>query len=485
MGVEEDIKRITDAGGGPKDVERFLKSQGIKFKRSKADILEKGLQGAEALTKLTVPGGGALSFLGGTAARAAFGGEEGKKTAKQRITGAQIAGAFTPFSPLAVGTGAAAKELISGKSIPKALKTGATAAAIDAALMLTGGLATKGLAKVGQFLIKGKVPAAAIGRAVENVDILKTPQKSVLNVGDDILKVTDDFANLAKESYQNAIKNIASPKAVTLNAVRSRISSLGIPKPILKGILRRAANANAIDLTDDVIDVFVGTKPGKIAFNDAKTINSLLFEVVGSTPTESLGKGAIKRVGQLRSVLTDAMEVAGPGIRRANRDYARRVALYMKARKAVSSGSGALREVKESSVRNIGLELLDVSKNKAKDVRTLAKLQAEVGKNFIDPLKNSVAREAIDKGGVDLAGALSRAVASGGAAGSIGFGAGGGAAAGIAAPAAMAVSQLAGQPSVIRGGIRAGQYLPSILKAGTSPSRVIIDQILAQKLGGQ
>lgn len=60
-------------------------------------------------------------------------------TAEAAITGAEIVGGFTPASPIVMAGGEAVRSLIKGEGLGRAIKTGLTAGAIDAALTYAGG----------------------------------------------------------------------------------------------------------------------------------------------------------------------------------------------------------------------------------------------------------------------------------------------------------------------------------------------------------
>jgi hypothetical protein len=153
--------------------------------------------------------------------------DENLKTA---ITGAQLIGGMTPFSPAVQGLGTVAKELISGSEIDDALIKGGESAAIDAAFTYAGGKLIQGGSAVARFLLKAAnqgVRPEIMKEVFSNPTLLEAPAKTLDQSGsiayDAIKGIKAEMGALVGQA-KDAVRGLRIK--VDLNPVRESFQAL-------------------------------------------------------------------------------------------------------------------------------------------------------------------------------------------------------------------------------------------------------------------
>jgi len=410
--------------------------------------------------------------------------EELAAGAKGAITTAEIGGSFVaPYaSPAIFGVGETARAKIEGKTTPEALKRGATAATVDAALILT----TLGLGKVlgagGRLFTRAlkRVPKSAMAQATKNPTILTKPQKPVADIADDILKAVKGLKGQADDALDEGLKKlpIGEGKTVSTRTVANQLNKYGIDANQFAALLKREAKRQLRTISDDIVDAFVRGK--KVTFKQAREVNSLLSATVRDlqrTPIAGLGGGAIGRIEAIKGATMKSIEKAVPGTKKLFRAYAVNRSLSEQVSKQVISSGNT---VKEGTLRQIAQTLSGGAPRRVKEARRLLDLERRSGVKFIETLKDSVAREAFDQEVKGLSGIALRTVAAG-SGGLIGGTAGGPMGAAAGGVLGLAVPDLL-TPGVIGAGIKGARLVPKLLKPAAVPAKAFGVQGISRML---
>ena len=288
-----------------------------------------------------------------------------------------------------VGTSEAVDQLLEGEGVKTAAKKGI-------ATGLVSGVFSAGLDKsfpVVKAALKqvigsiSKVKNFAVQRAIKNPKILTTAQKSIVEAGDDVVGMLDDFGKKIGDDFDNALNKLKIPKgkAIKMDNLPKIIKNKEINTAVLKQNLKKQIREEALDMSDKVIDRFLDGK--NIGFQEARKLNKFLGNVARSA---GIDKPAFaSRVQSVKTALLNNMENQVPGIRSVNKAWAQKNEIVKKAFKDITSN----KETKETTLKAIGQQLGGTAKNKTQAINRLLAIQKETGSDAIENLLNSVASD--------------------------------------------------------------------------------------------
>lgn len=292
------------------------------------------------------------------------------------------------------GGSSTVEELLEDKGVKKALirggEVGKTSGAITLAVPALGrsvSLTSKSLSKA-----FSRAKPWAIDEALEDPKILSGEVPKLVDVGNKIKTRLDSVAKAVKNEFETQLNNMQIPagKVVDTKRVKSSINKLGLDKQILQSKLRSAAAREGVGLSDDLLNRFTTGK--NIGFQEARKINSVLFDITSGKQTEVIGGGLLGKLSGVKSNLMKSMEKTVPEIREANRFFAQNTERIKKVSKVFRDP-----EKSESQIRGIAQQLAGQPKSKTGLIRELSELPGAQG--FRKDLIKAVAAEEFEKVG--------------------------------------------------------------------------------------
>ena len=273
---------------------------------------------------------------------------------RKAITGAQVAGAFTPASPLFQGSAVFTKQKIDGASTEDAAKAGVKAVLTDMAFIAGGGMLGKGIGKVpGLSKALGKNALRKLGlsdsfvnRVARNPKLLDKPTKSA--------------PNMAK-LFSGSIDDINSSLGKKVGATRLKAADIVDPKPAIKILKERAKAMRATGLKTST-SADLNTLDDFISALSKKDLSSeIAQDIMENLTTKAKFKDA-SGFSPLNQSTTKALQGARTSLRKAitkpeelvgNKDLTNR--MFAKARTVLSRQKNlAKTDAAQSAIENFG-----------------------------------------------------------------------------------------------------------------------------------
>lgn len=289
----------------------------------------------------------------------------------------------------AITGGAAGVESVAEGETPEeaAKKAGVTGATAGTLTLAIPGVA-KGLKFGAKRLTKlfSDVKGYAIDTAIKNPKIIEGNLPKLVDAGESAKVFLDDHAATVKARFEDGLDALRVPsgKVITSDKVGKSIKSLGLDKDLLKSKLQTAANREAIDLSDDLVNRFVNGK--KVGFREARKINSLLFDITKGKETEAIGKGLIGKLDRLKTALLRSMEDSVPGIKEVNKEFAVEAKRLTELNKIFGDPGK-----KEAQLRQLAKQIAGEQKNKTAVLRMFEEIPNS--KKVLNDLLESAAAE--------------------------------------------------------------------------------------------
>lgn len=348
------------------------------------DIAKEGGQSGLAATQL-------LTSEVGTPVKALQGLQKARQIGQFGLTQAGIQGTL--------GTG---KRVLEGQELPEAAKGGAIEGATNLALITSLPAFGELIKKSANSLMKASsnVRNFAIDRAMKNPKILTETQPSVIDVGESMLDSLSQFADNTKIEFQNKLDQIQVPEglAIDVSPIRDLIKGKRLDANTLTSKLKTQRTNNLLDLEDNVIDRFV--QGGNLSFDEARTINSLLFDIVDTGINPELGSGAIGKISNIKKTFLGLMDDQVPGIKDANKYFAENTKFYQDALKDISKKTGDLKEGALNIMGQRKTGLGTAGRTKSQELARLEKLDDIMGTKHVDQLADSLVAEEFEKIGM-------------------------------------------------------------------------------------
>ena len=325
-----------------------------------------------------------------------------KETPKQVATDiarlAPIAAALTPMG-LARQAGVTAvsragRGLLEGEEAPEALKAGAISGTVEAGIGKALKLGKPALKQIAKFATRAE--KGVIDEAIKKPILTKIEPKTNIDTSNQI-KTSIAILNRKKSrQYDRALTKVseAAKKQVTDTSNISKIiKDLDLDKAGIRDLLS-VTRAKTKKYNQNAIDQFIAGK--QLTFDDAKSVNSVLADVLRSTTIEPADKIAI---GKLKDGLYKSMEVY-PGFKELNKKYAKQTNLVKDIEKNLGKD---ISETKVNTLTNDVIKRLkEKRQTKSRTMDLLKDLDKEVkakGKRSVvnalqDSLSQSIGKKA-------------------------------------------------------------------------------------------
>lgn len=353
------------------------------------------------------------------------------------------------------------EDLSKDKGFGESVKDALVSAGISGGIQGATPLVLKGLKEFGVGLAKAasSVRSNAIDIARKNPDILINKQPRVIDLATNIKQNLDTYANEIKEKYSNSISKLKVPEGFSIDAskIRDNIIEKDIPIENLKSKLLSSANRNIRSLDENTVDRFL--YGGNLTFDEARKINTALFDITDSIGTQEIGTGGIGLVKGLKKEFLSILDSQVPGIKKINKDYSKSISFYDRLNSKFNNPQSA-----ESLLNTIGAQLSGVKRAKTGVIDDLKILDGLTEGNFISQIPKSLAAEEFEKQGMTnlmdflkLSSFASLGATSGSFGGAIGSG--------VGALAGSAASLISSKPEFVKQGILIGKKIAKPLQS--------------------
>jgi len=312
-----------------------------------------------------------------------------KETPKQVATDiarlAPIAAALTPMG-LARQAGVTAvsragRGLLEGEEAPEALKAGAISGTVEAGIGKALKLGKPALKQVAKFATRAE--KGVIDEAIKKPILTKIDPKTNIDTSNQI-KTSLAILNRKKSRiYDSALTKVseAAKKQVTDTSNISKIiKDLNLDKEGVRDLLS-VTRAKTKKYNQNAVDKFIAGK--ELTFDEAKSVNSVLADVLRSTTIEPADKIAI---GKLKDGLYKSMEVY-PGFKELNKKYAKQTNLV----KDIEKNLG--KDISESKVNTLTNDVIKRLKEKRQTKSRTMDLLKDLDKEVKAKGKRSVVNQ--------------------------------------------------------------------------------------------
>jgi hypothetical protein len=252
--------------------------------------------------------------------------ETPKQVASDIARLAPIAAGFVPGLGLAAqsgitGTSRVIEGLAEGERLPQALKSGAIAAGTESAIGKALKLGKPALKQIAKFATRAE--KGVIDEAIKKPILTKIDPKTNIDTSNQI-KTSLAILNRKKSRiYDRALTKVSedAKKQVTDTSNISKIiKDYDYNKAGIRDLLS-VTRAKTKKYNQNAVDKFIAGK--ELTFDEAKSVNSVLADVLRSTNIEPIDKITI---GKLKDGLYKSMEVY-PGFEELNKKYAKQTNL--------------------------------------------------------------------------------------------------------------------------------------------------------------
>lgn len=332
-----------------------------------------------------------------------------KDTAKQGVSDilrlAPIAAALTPMGlARQVGVTAisrAGKGLLEGEEAPEAIKKGAISGTVEAGIGKALKLSKPALKQIAKFATRAE--KGVIDEAIKKPILTKIEPKTNIDTSNQIKTSLSILNRKKSREYDSALTKVseAAKKQVTDTSNISKIiKDLDLDKAGVRDLLS-VTRAKTKKYNQNAIDQFIAGK--QLTFDDAKSVNSVLADVLRSTTIEPADKIAI---GKLKDGLYKSMEVY-PGFKELNKKYAKQTNLVKDIEKALGKDinetkvntltNDVIKRLKEK--RQTKSRTMDLLKNLDKEVKAKGK-RSVVNQIEANALQDSISQSMSKKSGL-------------------------------------------------------------------------------------
>ena len=302
-----------------------------------------------------------------------------KETPKQVATDiarlAPIAAGFVPALGLPAQAGITAvsrsgRGLLEGEEVPEAIKKGAISGTVEAGIGKALKLGKPALKQIAKFATRAE--KGVIDEAIKKPILTKIEPKTNIDTSNQIKTSLAILNRKKSREYDSALTKVseAAKKQVTDTSNISKIiKDLDLDKAGVRDLLS-VTRAKTKKYNQNAIDQFIAGK--QLTFDDAKSVNSVLADVLRSTTIEPADKIAI---GKLKDGLYKSMEVY-PGFKELNKKYAKQTNLVKDIEKALGKD---INETKVNTLTNDVIKRLkEKRQTKSRTMDLLKDLDKEV-----------------------------------------------------------------------------------------------------------
>ena len=312
-----------------------------------------------------------------------------KETPKQVATDiarlAPIAAALTPMG-LARQAGVTAvsragRGLLEGEEAPEAIKRGAISGTVEAGIGKALKLGKPALKQIAKFATRAE--KGVIDEAIKKPILTKIEPKTNIDTSNQIKTSLAILNRKKSREYDSALTQVseAAKKQVTdTSNINKIIKDLDLDKAGVRDLLS-LTRAKTKKYNQNAIDQFIAGK--QLTFDDAKSVNSVLSDVLRSTTIEPADKIAI---GKLKDGLYKSMEVY-PGFKELNKKYAKQTNLV----KDIEKNLG--KDISESKVNTLTNDVIKRLKEKRQTKSRTMDLLKDLDKEIKAKGKRSVVNQ--------------------------------------------------------------------------------------------
>lgn len=301
------------------------------------------------------------------------------------------------------GAGVTAENVLRGQGVHDAATEGqkamATGASLSAAIPGASNLIGRGIRETGANVAKLK--PWVLDRFKKNPKLLT---EGAENIYDTAQKVSNthlyNTKKLIEEQFNKKIDklNPGSGKIVSTKGIPDQIKKLDLDQKVVLSKLLSSAKREGVVIKPSTLRRFVygnsaidKPKPKKIygfikpdektkkksirkkvqriTSDEARKINSLLFQISKSNETEKMGRGFIGKMDSLKTHLVKEWDKAVPGVKNANKYYSKRLKFYNEANSVFGDT-----KTSEGLLNQIGQQASGINKNKTKVFKILRDL---------------------------------------------------------------------------------------------------------------
>jgi len=312
-----------------------------------------------------------------------------KETPKQVATDiarlAPIAAALTPMG-LARQAGITAvsragRGLLEGEEAPEAIKKGAISGTVEAGIGKALKLGKPALKQIAKFATRAE--KGVIDEAIKKPILTKIEPKTNIDTSNQIKTSLAILNRKKSREYDSALTKVseAAKKQVTDTSNISKIiKDLDLDKAGVRDLLS-VTRAKTKKYNQNAVDKFIAGK--ELTFDEAKSVNSVLADVLRSTTIEPADKMAI---GKLKDGLYKSMEVY-PGFKELNKKYAKQTNLV----KDIEKNLG--KDISESKVNTLTNDVIKRLKEKRQTKSRTMDLLKDLDKEVKAKGKRSVVNQ--------------------------------------------------------------------------------------------
>lgn len=312
-----------------------------------------------------------------------------KETPKQVATDiarlAPIAAALTPMG-LARQAGITAvsragRGLLEGEEAPEAIQKGVVSGAVEAGIGKALKLSKPALKQIAKFATRAE--KGVIDEAIKKPILTKIEPKTNIDTSNQIKTSLAILNRKKSREYDSALTKVseAAKKQVTdTSNINKIIKDLDLDKAGIRDLLS-VTRAKTKKYNQNAIDQFIAGK--QLTFDDAKSVNSVLSDVLRSTTIEPADKIAI---GKLKDGLYKSMEVY-PGFKELNKKYAKQTTLV----KDIEKNLG--KDISESKVNTLTNDVIKRLKEKRQTKSRTMDLLKDLDKEVKAKGKRSVVNQ--------------------------------------------------------------------------------------------
>jgi len=312
-----------------------------------------------------------------------------KETPKQVATDiarlAPIAAALTPMG-LARQAGVTAvsragRGLLEGEEAPEAIQKGVVSGAVEAGIGKALKLTKPALKQIAKFATRAE--KGVIDEAIKKPILTKIEPKTNIDTSNQIKTSLAILSRKKSREYDSALTKVseAAKKQVTdTSNINKIIKDLDLDKKGIRDLLS-VTRAKTKKYNQNAIDQFIAGK--QLTFDDAKSVNSVLADVLRSTTIEPADKIAI---GKLKDGLYKSMEVY-PGFKELNKKYAKQTTLV----KDIEKNLG--KDISESKVNTLTNDVIKRLKEKRQTKSRTMDLLKDLDKEVKAKGKRSVVNQ--------------------------------------------------------------------------------------------
>jgi len=271
--------------------------------------------------------------------------------------------------------------LAEGEGVSQALKSGAIAAGTESAIGKVLKLGKPALKQIAKFATRAE--KGVIDEAIKRPILTKIEPKTNIDTSNQIKTSLSILNRKKSREYDSALSKVseAAKKQVTdTSNINKIIKDLNLDKAGVRDLLS-VTRPKTKKYNQNAIDQFIAGK--QLTFDDAKSVNSVLADVLRSTTIEPADKIAI---GKLKDGLYKSMEVY-PGFKPLNKKYAKQTNLV----KDIEKNLG--KDINESKVNTLTNDVIKRLKEKRQTKSRTMDLLKDLDKEVKAKGKRSVVNQ--------------------------------------------------------------------------------------------